>query len=340
MAYLKPDIKGLIHSPAKVGDLSIQMVETIRQDNGGGVTFGLPQVDGVKKLLPLRPGDLLTVWGYTSFWKSHLMDWWALQEVKRIIARGNTNDIVIKVTWEQSVEEDTLSWLASASEIPVSKMMHGSLDTEEWKTLEDATLSRQVTPLWLMGHSLMESLQLHRPRPRMTLSEVAECIRIVVNEIAGVRLNPRLIILDYLQRIPPERDNRDSRREYVMENVNLSKDLGIAYGCPVVLGVQVGRQVLDRAEAMPILSDAQESSAIEQTSDKVLGLWYPIKTRRGGMVDNISVTPRMLIMELLKQKLGVAPISWILDIDPEKGTVEGARERAYTVAASQKKYSA
>jgi len=285
--------------------------------------------------LPLRPGDLLTVWGYTSFWKSHLMDWLALQEVKRINAlqaAGDpeaANDIVIKVTWEQSVEEDTLSWLASASQVPVSKMMYGQMDQDEWTRLENSTISRQSTPLWLLGHSLMESFTLHRPRPRMTLDEVAECIRIIVNEIAGVRLNPRLIVLDYLQRIPPPKFNRDPRREYVMENVNIVKDLGIAYGCPTVLGIQVGRQVLERAEAMPILSDAQESSAIEQTSDKVLGLWYPIKTRRGGYVDNIPVTPRMLIMELLKQKLGVAPISWILDIDPEKGIVEGARERVY-----------
>jgi hypothetical protein len=67
---------------------------------------------------------------------------------------------------------------------------------------------------------------------------------------------------------------------------------------------------------------------IEQTCDKAFGLWYPIKSEPWGtdielvLGENsrkaVKVTKNLLIARLLKQKLGDAPKTFPLFVDPEK----------------------
>lgn len=115
-----------------------------------------------------------------------------------------------------------------------------------------------------------------------------------------------------------------------MEAVNKAKDLAISFGCPVVLGVQAGRQILDREYKLPRIDDGQESSNIEQSSDKVISLWYPIKTEMpGDRIEGIpyEVSENLLICGLIKQKLGIAPVIIPLFVNPAKNIV-GSFERS------------
>lgn len=329
----KEYLKSIIFSPGKTGEYALRMVQEAQAEQGEGIKFGFPVIDN--RILPLRAGKLLTVWGYTSHWKSHLMDYLALREVRAIQQRQlldpNRREIVIKVTWEDAIEEDTLNGLAATSGVPVNLMLRGALDAPGWQALEKAAIARQTSPLWMVGHSLIESRVLRRARPRLDMTDIWAAIDLIVNKLSDARQNPTLIVLDYLTRMPPDREARgyQARREVVEWNVNRSKDLGIAFGCPVALGIQVSRKVLSRDEPRPTLEDALESSAIEQTSDTALGLWYPCKTMPGQSLDGIVVTSTMLIMELLKQKGEGAPWMWRLVIDPALGLVTNAFDRPY-----------
>ena len=44
----------------------------------------------------------------------------------------------------------------------------------------------------------------------------------------------------------------------MMEAVNRAKDAAIAFGCPV-LGVQTGRQTMDREDKTPTIDDGKET---------------------------------------------------------------------------------
>lgn len=320
------NIRALIHSPAQVAQSTTELVSKLQADKGGGIPFGFPVVDD--ELIPARPGDLVVVAGYTSNWKSGLMNWLALQELKRIMQRGDTNQIVIKVTWEQSAEEDTLTYLSSQAEIPAMTMVRGKLDDDQWKIIRHAAVERQVVPLWIVGHSIMESIRDRKARPRMTMSDVAVALDMIINQAMGSRREPRMIVMDYLQRIRSDPEDGDTMRERIIAIVNRVKDCAIAFGCPVYLGVQAGRSVAQRTEQIPELEDLQESSAIEQAADKILSLWYPIKNLPlGKNLDTFMVTPELLVMRLLKQKMGFAPITWFLNIDPKLTLVRGAVKR-------------
>ena len=311
----KADISSIVFDPLTASNLAVEMVDAIRKEKGIGIKSGLLDLD--RELLPFRPGELITVLGYTSNYKSGFMNWLAKQAIKDI--QPGSNEVVIRVTWEQSIEEDALSWIASFADLSISRLARGLVDEVEWKRLDKAGYTMAATPLWIVGHSQTESVEKRKARPRMTLRDVCTAIEYIMHEASWDKLKPKMVVLDYLQRIRPDPQDGNNKREQMMEAVNQSKDIAIAYGCPVVLGVQIGREILERQNKVPRLDDGQETSNIEQSSDKVFGLWYPIKSEpEGSMICGHAVTKNLLIASLLKQKLGPAPVTCALFVNPEK----------------------
>ena len=311
------DISTLVFDPQTSSQLAVQMVDNLRKDAGGGIKSGINDLD--KILLPFRPGELVTVLGYTSNYKSGFMNWLSKQALKLIEKENAQQEIVVRVTWEQSVEEDTISWLAGDADLSITKLARGLVDEKEWKILQKSSIKRAITPMWIVGHSQQENEDRRRARPRMTMSDVALALEFICNDATEQKLKPKMIVLDYLQRIRPDTKDGDSKREQMLEAVNRAKDAAIAFGCPVVLGVQTGRDSLERQDKTPTIDDGQETSNIEQSSDKMFGVWYPIETEQpGSSIHGVAVTKNLLIMRLLKQKLGEAPKTFALYVDPEK----------------------
>jgi hypothetical protein len=159
------------------------------------------------------------------------------------------------------------------------------------------------------------------------MRDVSRAMEYIIHDATAETLSPILVVLDYLQRIRADEQDGDNRRIQMMEAVNLSKDLGIAYGCPVILGVQTNRPDSNKTDKLPSISDGQETSNIEQSSDVSFGLWYPIKTepiilgKDLPKVAGYEVTKNLLMCRLLKQKLGEAPVTYALYVDPEKNII-------------------
>lgn len=311
-------ISDITYSPQQASNLSVQKIDQLRNDKGGGVWTGITDIDHI--VLPARAGELITVLGYTSHCKSQFMNWLSKQAIKSIPA--DSDEIVIRVTWEQSVEEDTLIWLAGDSDISVTVLARGLVGEKEWKLLINSSVRRATTPMWIIGHSEIESREKRRARPRMTMTDVGKAIQYIVHEATDTQWRVRMIVLDYLQRIRPDQGDGDSKREQMMEAVNRAKDTAISFGCPVVLGVQTRREGQDRKDKLPRIDDGQETSNIEQSSDKMFGLWYPIKTNpEGEIIGGVPVTKNLLMVRLLKQKLGEASKTFALFIDPEHNII-------------------
>jgi len=317
MTEKKQDITTIVFDPQTASSLAVNLVADLRKDAAGGIKSGIGDLD--KMLLPFRSGELVTVLGYTSNYKSGFMNWLSKQAVKEIIRDQSEDEFVARVTWEQSVEEDTLSWLAGDADLSITKLARGLIDEREWKLLERSSVRRATTPMWIIGHSQLEQKDRRRSRPRMTMSDVGRALEYICNDATEKKIKPKMIVLDYLQRIRPDEKDGATKREQMMEAVNRAKDAAIAFGCPVLLGVQTGRQTMDREDKTPTIDDGQETSNIEQSSDKMFGVWYPIKTEEPGkMIAGIKVSKNLLIVRLLKQKMGEAPKTFALYVDPEK----------------------
>ncbi|HOD04869.1 MAG TPA: DnaB-like helicase C-terminal domain-containing protein [Anaerolineaceae bacterium] len=339
----------LVSVPQDSSRLSVQLVEKLRQEQGQGITFGIKRLDEVMN--PLRPGELISVYGLPGHHKSGIMNWLSTRALAMI--DPESDEVVVRATWEQSIEEDTLAWLARDSNIPMTKMVRGKLNEAEWQLILESSVRRAVSPLWLIGHSQIQSGERRLARPRMTLTDIALALEYICEDATPRKLTIKLIVLDYLQRIRPDPQDGKDRREQVMEMVNRAKDCALSFGCPVLLGVQARREVAERKIKMPTEQDAQETSNVEQTSDKVIALWYPPKTELPGSVvtttrpkrgengdrgqpvtENWTVSPDLLLVGLPKQKLGPTIDSVPVFVDPARGVFRDAVLPSETGAAN------
>jgi replicative DNA helicase len=319
------DVTSIIYTPPQAASLTIQMVEALEKAKDQGIPSGIAELD--KVMTPMRGGELIVVAGYTSNFKSGTMDY--ITKNASTLIRREENEVVVKVTWEQSVEEDTLRWLASDTDIPITQLSQGILDDNQWTIIRKSAGKRIQSPMWIMGHSQVEFAKAGKARARMTMNDVFAGIEMIAGgKITNTKHKIRLVALDYLQRMRPDPRDGDGRREQMMEAVNKAKDLAIAFGVPVMLGVQCGRQVLERDDKLPTIDDGQETSNIEQSCQKYLSVWYPIKSEKygtkialtsdDGQTTTYVTTPNLLIMGLLKQTNGPAPKKFGVFVDPAR----------------------
>jgi replicative DNA helicase len=308
----------IIYDPAQAASLTLQALQEV-QAGTPGLRFGIPDVDNY--LLPMRPGDLVVLSGQVSNYKSGTANWITKQALNQI--KPDQNEVVVKITWEQSVEEDTLSWIAGNSGLSITAMARGTLGEPEWVVMRQSYAKRLVTPLWIVGHSVKDVQSGKRARPRLCLNDVSQALELICKGATDEEHSIKLIVMDYLQRIRPNPEfTSRPMREQIMEAVNQAKDIGVAFDCPVLLLTQVGRDISDREIKLPRLDDGMESANIEQTADKYLSVWYPIKSEKEGVkLGGYPVSVNLLIMGLLKQKMGPAPKTFYLYVDPERNVL-------------------
>lgn len=313
-------VREIVYTPAEVSGLVLEAVEERRADPGAGIRLGIRSVD--HDLLPLRPGELITITSRPGHYKSGFMERWARMIAQDLLKEDKKQEVVVYVTWEMAVEEIGLYDLAAAISLNAADVAQGRIDDAGLEKLRGAAMRRASIPLWLVGHSIKR----RKKRTRLTLTNVARALMWIEDNMA---FHPRIIFLDYLQQMETERRKGQevARRLDIFENVHRCKDMALAMGCPVVLGVQAGRQVDGREWKLPQMGDQQESSNVEQTADKMLSLWYPSRSLRKGeeiQTTGLFVQDNLLILGLVKQRLGPAGMWWPLHVDPARNEI-GAR---------------
>jgi replicative DNA helicase len=306
----------IVFDPSLVSTLTVGSIKAAREFPDCLAT-GIPQMDD--HYVMMRPRRVNGILAYTSHGKTSVMNIMA----RNFIPQIQEDEIVVYCTWEDSVEDMTLSYLANVSRIPLQSLFSGKLSINEWDAMMKAATQRASTPLWLIGHS--EGKEARRPRLTMTDIWVA-CEYITDNRKKKIRA----IFLDYLQRINRDDMKGDTRGQYmgIMDKV---KDLALGFNTNVVIGSQVGRDVKDRKWQQPQDNDAQETSNFEQTCDGIISLWIPKKTekmdeclieKKGIDGQAVFVTENLMLINTLKQKKAKAPVLRAVDFLPETGEIK------------------
>jgi len=313
----RDQVSGISYTPAEAVTIALASIDNRRTTQGAGVRTGVSSIDA--ELQPARPGEFIGVIGRTSHYKSGLMQWWARTESQRILEYGDDSECVVYVTWEQAIEEMVCFDLAHTARIPATDVAQGRITDDQMEQLRLVHgPKRAAVPLYLVGHSIREQ----KTRPHLTLSAVGQSLMRFRNDF-GVK--PRAIFLDYLQQMEPE-EGQD-RQTQVFHNVGRCKDMALAMGCPVIVGSQAKREAYDnRKWGVPGITDSQWSSNFEHTCDKAIGVWYPCKEQETPVVKGpggqcLDVTANLLIVQVLKQRLGPSGKVWALYVDPERNEI-------------------
>lgn len=300
MSDKREQLRELIHNPSDLSAEHVAFAE--RTLNAPGIPFGVACVDEVMN--PMLPGDMVVICARPGMGKTSIMATLARAEARRIVARGTDDtEAVFYITWEQVAEEIDLL-LGANEHYSGIDIMRGKVDLD---TVKQQATQRADLPIWVIGDSVsrtsVKSL-------RMFPDVVFDAIQLAVEEF-GVK--PTLLIFDYMQ-IIPARNVSDKIMQVTLAS-NMSKELAKRVGCPSVVGVQAGRQVDQKEFKIPVLTDAQWSSATEQDTDKFFGLWRPILTDKGKPPIKIGerefpITENLLVMQMSKQRFGPAGYTW------------------------------
>lgn len=296
-----------LHTPADATQSYVHWAERLASEPG--ITFGCV-LD--KFVIPLHPGDLMAVVARPGHGKSSWMAYMARREAENILSRNKQDkETVVYVSWEQPIEEIE-AFFQSGDAYTSSDMAWGKVPLEK---IKQRAIKRVNLPIWTIGTSLRHA---NIKKPIMTVDMVYQAIEAMYEEF-GIR--PTLVLLDYLQIVPA---GKGERRDQVTEATYNAKRLAMQIGAPIIAGVQARRSVDDYRNPLPTMSDAQWSSAIEQTADKQISVWRPSKTHavdENEYIDVAGVSYKndedLFVIKLLKQRFERGFGVWAVRFRPQ-----------------------
>lgn len=299
------DIRSLFFSPNEASTYFVQYAEKLKDQPG--IKWGVRSLDD--KVLPMHPGDVVGVIARPGHGKSSLAAYLARHTAEQLIDEGRSGECVVYVSFEQAIEEIE-AMFQSSEDASVTDIAWGRADME---IVKRNAVRRIKLPVWFMGRSMERRKKI----PRMTVDNIYRGLAAMEDDY---KIKPALVVFDYIQLVPLDK-NMD-RTQQVSEAIVRSKELASYLGCPIVVCVQASREVDKFKIKIPGAADCQWASAIEQTADKLFGLWRPYLTEEKDKPlflgeQQIPITPELLIMQLLKQRMAPAGNRFALHFAPQ-----------------------
>jgi replicative DNA helicase len=244
---------------------AIEMAAEAYHRDGGlsGLSTGLTDLD--HKLGGLHKSDLIILAARPSMGKSGLAVNIALNVSRRYAwspmpdGTRKTEDggVVAFFSLEMSAEQLAMRMLAEVSGVPSDKIRKGEISATEFGQIRDAAAEIQEAPFFIddTGGISIAKLSARARRLKRTM---------------GLDL----IVVDYLQLITTGESSRnDNRVQEVSQITGALKALAKELSVPVVALAQLSRQVENREDKKPQLSDLRESGSIEQDADVVMFIY-------------------------------------------------------------------
>ena len=254
------------HGDYKKGFVSFQdsLTETIKNAEKAflsdstvtGVTTGFRDLD--KKLGGLHPSDLLILAARPSMGKTSLAINIGYKAAQAYVASGGKEGARVGIfSLEMSSEQLALRILSDASNIGSEKIRRGDITQDDFHRFAESSQKLSTLPLYIDDSAALN--------------------------ISGIRTRARrlqrqhgldLIILDYLQLLGGTgKRASDNRVQEISEISRGLKTLAKELEVPVLALSQLSRQVENRENKRPQLSDLRESGSIEQDADVVMFIY-------------------------------------------------------------------
>ncbi len=240
---------------------SMDMATAAHKREGGlsGVATGLKDLD--HKLGGMHKSDLIIIAGRPSMGKTALatnIAFHVARNYKYEVRDGerHTTDggVVAFFSLEMSSEQLATRLIAEHSGISSSTIRRGELGEGDFDKLLDSAAELNAIPLHIDDTG------------GLPVGALAARARRLKRTSKGLDL----IVVDYLQLVTAESRRKDGRVQEVSEITQRLKSLAKELDVPVIALSQLSRQVEQREDKKPQLSDLRESGSIEQDADVVM----------------------------------------------------------------------
>ena len=240
---------------------AIDMANNAYQRAGGlsGISTGLRDLDS--KMGGLQSSDLIILAGRPSMGKTALVTNIAFNVAKnyKVERQPDGTDKVLDgavvgfFSLEMSSEQLATRILAEQAEISSEKIRRGMINETEFKRLVQVSQQMASLPLYIDQTGGISIAQL-----------AARARKLKRQRGLG------LLIVDYLQLLTGSKRTGEGRVQEVSEITTGLKALAKELNVPIIALSQLSRQVEQREDKRPQLSDLRESGSIEQDADVVM----------------------------------------------------------------------
>jgi replicative DNA helicase len=229
---------------------AVDKIETLYEMEGSITGEGTGFADFDEMTSGLQPADLIIVAGRPSMGKTTF----AMNMAENVAIKGDKPVAVFSM--EMPGDSLAMRMMSSLGRIDQHKVRTGKLDDDEWPRLTSAINLLAETKLFIDD------------TPALTPIEVRSRARRLAREHGQLGL----IVLDYLQLMqsPASGDNRVQQISDISRGLKqLAKELNV----PVVALSQLNRNLEQRPNKRPVMSDLRESGSIEQDADVIVFIY-------------------------------------------------------------------
>ena len=242
--------------------VAVDMAAKAFQRDGklSGIATGLRDLD--TKMGGLQPSDLIVLAGRPGMGKTALATNIAFNVAKahraEVQADGTMKSInggiVGFFSCEMSAEQLATRIIAERTGIPSSSIRRGGISEGDFEKIRDYSIELQSLPFYVDETGGLSISQLTARARRLKRQKGLD-----------------LIVIDYIQLLSGSgKRGNDNRVQEVTEITTNLKALAKELNVPVIALSQLSRQVENRDDKRPQLSDLRESGSIEQDADVVM----------------------------------------------------------------------
>jgi len=249
-----------------------------------GLSSGFYDLDSFTQ--GFQKSDLIIIAGRPSMGKTALCLNIAVNVIK------SSKLPVLFFSLEMSKEQLIYRLLTTESNINSMKLKSGNLYKEDWLKLNTTIKDLSSFPLFIDDTA------------NLTIQEIQS----KVNKIIFEQNQIGLIIIDYLQLMQNIKFKTENRAQELSQITRFLKILAKEFQVPIIALSQLSRNVENRTNKRPILSDLRESGSIEQDADLVLMLY---RDNYYNNLQNKNNSNNKNIVELIIAKQRNGPIGTI-----------------------------
>ena len=239
----------IFNSAEVLNEIFSDLKEKFLNRNLIGLKSGFYDLDSI--IQGFQKSDLIILAGRPSMGKTAL----SLNILINVIQQSKLP--VLFFSLEMSKEQIMYRLLAMETNINQMRLRNGKLSQNDWIKINKMVPILSKIPLFIDDTSDL-SIQNIRSKIKTVLFEQ--------NQIG-------LVIIDYLQLMQNSRLKTENRAQELSQITRSLKILAKEFNVPIIALSQLSRNVENRVEKKPVLSDLRESGSIEQDADLVLMLY-------------------------------------------------------------------
>ena len=231
---------------------TIEMASAAYKNDEGivGVPTGLRDLDD--RLGGLHQSDLIIIAGRPSMGKTSLATNIAFNAAQKLQDSGKKSTIAF-FSLEMSSEQLSTRILAEQARIRSNDIRRGKISDEQFDKFIETSKNISELPLYI------------DETPAISIAAMSNRAR-RIKRLFGLDM----IVVDYIQLMKGASFNKDGRVQEISQITQGLKAIAKELSIPVLALSQLSRQVEQRDDHKPLLSDLRESGSIEQDADVVM----------------------------------------------------------------------